>query len=64
VVALTFKGQMHDEELDARPLKMRPPCDLQTSHNEQPVVERTVREEWICQLHCFKSLKTSKESML
>jgi hypothetical protein len=63
VVALIFKGQMHDE-LDVHPLKMRPPCDLKTSHDEQPVVERTVPEELICQPHYFKSLKTSKESML
>jgi hypothetical protein len=45
VVALIFKGQMHDVELEVRLLKMRPPCDLQTSHNEQPAVERTVPEK-------------------
>ena len=45
MVALIFKGQMHDEELDVRPLKMRPTCDLKTLQNEQPVVERTVPEE-------------------
>jgi len=44
-VALIFKGQMRDEELDVHPLKMRSPCDLQTLHNKQPVVERTVPEE-------------------
>jgi hypothetical protein len=36
---------MHNEELDVHPLKMRPPCDFKTLHNEQPVVERTVPEE-------------------
>jgi hypothetical protein len=28
-------------------VKMRPPCDLETLHIEQPVVECTVPEEWI-----------------
>jgi hypothetical protein len=44
-VVTFFKGQIHDEDLDVHPLKMRPPCDLRTSHNEQPVMEHTVPEE-------------------